>query len=169
MGLLGPASGVDDPGLGELTVGFTWLVVVVGADYVQRGRFFFMPWAVGLSYGLLISNILMINGFPDAQADAQVGKRTWVVRMGPYWAAATYLLLALLAHGWLVVGVWLFIHPEPALWGLLSLPVSLIAGVWLFKQATQPERLTVPIVLTIAAAVLHGLAISAGLLFLQLG
>jgi 1,4-dihydroxy-2-naphthoate octaprenyltransferase len=155
--------------LGELAVGLAWLLVVVGADYVQRGSFFFMPWAVGLSYGLLISNILVINGFPDAQADAQVGKRTWVVRMGPRWAAAVYVLLALLAHGWVVFGVWMFIHPEPALWGLLSLPVSLLAGFGLFKRATQPERLTVPIVLTIVAAVLHGLALSVGLLFFQLG
>jgi 1,4-dihydroxy-2-naphthoate octaprenyltransferase len=155
-------------GLGEFTVGLAWLLVVVGADYVQRGAFFFMPWAVGLSYGLLISNILVINGFPDAQADAQVGKRTWVVRMGAQWAAVMYGFLALLAHAWVALGVWWFIHPEPALWGLLSLPVSLLACVWLFKKVAQPERLTVPIVLTILAAVLHGLAMATGLLFLGL-
>ena len=155
-------------GLGEVTVGVAWLLVVVGADYVQRGAFFFMPWAVGLSYGLLISNILVINGFPDAQADAQVGKRTWVVRMGAQWAAVMYGVLALLAHAWVALGVWWFIHPEPALWGLLSLPVSLLALTLLWKWSWQPARLTVPIVLTILAAVLHGLALATGLLFLGL-
>jgi hypothetical protein len=34
----------------------------------------------------------------------------------------------------------------------------------LHKNADQPARLTPPIVLTIAAAVVHGLAMSAGLL-----
>lgn len=155
--------------LGELAVGLAWLLVVVGADYVQRGSFFFMPWAIGLSYGLLISNILVINGFPDAQADAQVGKRTLVVRVGPRMAALIYLLFTLLAHGWVVAGVWWFIHPEPALWGLLSLPVSLWAFVLLFKHADEPAQLTRPIVLTIVAANLHGLAMSAGLLSLQWG
>ncbi|MGI9150124.1 MAG: prenyltransferase [Limnohabitans sp.] len=155
-------------GLGEVTVGLAWLLVVVGADYVQRGAFFFMPWAVGLSYGLLISNILVINGFPDAQADAQVGKRTWVVRMGAQWAAVMYGVLALLAHAWVALGVWWFIHPEPALWGLLSLPVSLLALTLLWKWSWQPARLTVPIVLTILATVLHGLAMATGLLFLGL-
>jgi 1,4-dihydroxy-2-naphthoate polyprenyltransferase len=155
--------------LGELAVGLAWLLVVVGADYVQRGSFFFMPWAVGLSYGLLISNILVINGFPDAQADAQVGKRTLVVRAGPRIASLIYLLFTLLAHGWVVAGVWWFIHPEPALWGLLSLPISLWAAVLLFKHADEPAQLTRPIVLTIVAANLHGLAMSAGLLSLQLG
>jgi hypothetical protein len=55
------------------------------------------------------------------------------------------------------------------LWGLLSLPVSLWAVVLLFKHADEPALLMRPIVLTIVAANLHGCALSAGLLSLQLG
>jgi 1,4-dihydroxy-2-naphthoate octaprenyltransferase len=156
-------------GLGELTVGLTWVLVVVGADYVQRGKFFFMPWVVALSFGLLVVNILVINGFPDAQADAHVGKRTFVVRAGPRLAALGYLLLVALAYAWVVAGVWLFIHPEPALWGLASMPLSLAAFVLLFKYAHQPSSLTPAIVLTIAAAVLHGVAMALALFYLSLG
>ena len=155
-------------GLGELTVGLTWMLVVVGADYVQRSHFFFMPWVVALSFGCLISNILLINGFPDAQADALVGKRTLVVRMGPRLAAYLYLWHAVLSYAWLVWGVWAFIHPAPVLWGLVSMPLSLSAFVLLFKYHNKPERLTSAIVLTIAAAMLHGLAMAAGLLSVSL-
>ncbi len=155
-------------GLGELTVALTWGLVVVGADYVQRGQFFVIPAAVALSFALLVGNILVINGFPDAQADAQVGKRTLVVRFGPRRVAWMYLAFACLAYAWLLVGVWLFIHPEPALWGLVSMPLSLAAFVMLLKNAEQPARLAPAIVLTIAAAVLHGLAMSAGLVSLSL-
>jgi 1,4-dihydroxy-2-naphthoate octaprenyltransferase len=150
-------------GLGELTVALTWGLVVVGADYVQRGQFFLIPIAVAVSFALLVGNILVINGFPDAHADAQVGKRTLVVRVGPIRAAWIYFAFVVLAHAWLVAGVWLFTHPEPALWGLVSLPLSLAAFVLLLKNAKQAARLTPAIVLTIAAAVLHGLAMSAGL------
>ena len=52
--------------------------------------------------------------------------------------------------------------------GLVSIPLSLIALVLLFKYAQQPARLKSAIVLTIAAAVLHGLATLVGLLSLQL-
>jgi 1,4-dihydroxy-2-naphthoate octaprenyltransferase len=52
------------------------------------------------------------------------------------------------------------------LWGLVSMPLSLCAFALLCKHADQPERLTSAIVLTIAAAVVHGLAMSAGLLTL---
>ena len=154
-------------GLGEFTVALTWGLVVVGADYVQRGQFFVIPYAVAVSFAWLVGNILIINGFPDARADAQVGKRTLVVRFGVRWAAWAYLVIALLAYVWLVAGVWLFIHPEPALWGLVSLPLSLVAFVLLLKHAEQPTRLVPAIVLTIAAAVLHGLAMSAGLFSLS--
>ena len=153
-------------GLGEATVALTWGLVVVGADYVQRKHFFVIPAAVAVSFALLVGNILVINGFPDAAADALVGKRTLVVRLGVRWAAWAYLVFALLAYAWLVVGVWLFIHPEPALWGLASVPLSLWAFLLLHKHANQPARLTSAIVLTIAAAVVHGLAMSAGLVTL---
>jgi len=153
-------------GLGEATVALTWGLVVVGADYVQRKHFFVIPAAVAVSFALLVGNILVINGFPDATADALVGKRTLVVRLGALWAAWAYLVFALLAYAWLVVGVWLFIHPEPALWGLASVPLSLCAFLLLHKHANQPARLTSAIVLTIAAAVVHGLTMSAGLVTL---
>jgi len=150
-------------GLGELTVALTWGLVVIGSDYVQRSQFFVMPAVVAVSFALLVGNILVINGFPDAVADAQVGKRTLVVRLGPRRAAWVYLIFALLAYVWLFVGVRLFIHPAPALWGLVSMPLSLWAFALLLQNAEQPERLVPAIVLTIAAAVLHGFAMSAGL------
>src|SRR5574343_764994 len=103
-------------GLGELTVAGAWALVVVGADAVQRGSVFIVPVVLALSYGLLIANILLINGVPDAPADAQVGKATLAVRLGPRGAALLYGALALLAHGWLLWGVWHFLQPERALW-----------------------------------------------------
>jgi 1,4-dihydroxy-2-naphthoate octaprenyltransferase len=150
-------------GLGEVAVALAWGLVVVGADYVQRGQFFVIPAAVAVSFALLVGNILVINGVPDAQADAQVGKRTLVVRLGARGAAWVYLAVLVLAHAWLVAGAWLFIHPEPALWGLVSLPLSLWAFVLLYTRAVQPARLVPAIVLTIVAAVVHGVAMSVGL------
>jgi len=153
-------------GLGEVTVAITWGLVVVGADYVQRGQFFVVPIAVAVSFAFLVGNILVINGFPDAAADAGVGKRTLVVRLGARVVAWVYLVIAVLAHVWLMAGVWLFILPVPALWGLASMPLSVWAFVLLITNADQPSCLTPAIVLTIAAAVINGLAMSAGLLSL---
>jgi 1,4-dihydroxy-2-naphthoate octaprenyltransferase len=152
-----------------MAVAIAWGLVVVGADYVQRGAFFVIPIAVAVSYGLLIGNILLINGFPDAQADAQVNKRTLVVSIGTRSSALVYLGIAVLAHAWVVLGVWWFIHPFEALWGLVSLPLSLSAAWLLFKYRDDAAQLKTAIVLTISAAVAHGLAMSIGLVFISQG
>ncbi len=154
-------------GMGELTVAAVWSLVVIGADAVQRGSVFIIPVFTSISYGLLIANILLINGVPDANSDASVGKATLAVRLGARGAAWLYALLALLAHGWLAWGVWQFIQPERALWGLASAPLSAAAAVLLWQRASTPEQLRPAIVLTIAAACVHGLAMAAGLLSMR--
>jgi len=151
-------------GFGEATVAATWWLVVVGADYAQQGRFSLLPAAVGVGQALLVANILLINGFPDARADASVHKRTLVVRAGPARAARVYLAGALLAHGGLALFVALGIVPLAALAGLCSLPLSLAAAWLLVRRAERPRELRPAIVLSIQAAVVHGLAMGVSLL-----
>lgn len=155
-------------GLGELAVAAAWWLVVLGADYVQRRQWLPVPALSAVSFGLLVMNLLLINGFPDAQADASVGKRSLVVRLGARAAAGLYLGIVVLAHGWLLAMVWLVIAPQPAIWGLASLPLSLAAAVLLLRHAEQPQRLRPAIALTIAAAIGHALSMAAGLTFAAL-
>jgi 1,4-dihydroxy-2-naphthoate octaprenyltransferase len=149
-------------GLGELAVALAWFLVVVGADYVQRRQFFIIPASAAASLALMVAALLVINGVPDAQADASVGKRTLVVRLGVPRAAALYGFLVLLAHAWLAASVWLLIPPKPALWGLVSLPLSLAAWVVLMRRAQQAERLKPALALTVVATLLHGLGMAWG-------
>jgi 1,4-dihydroxy-2-naphthoate octaprenyltransferase len=150
--------------LGELVVAAVWSLVVIGADTVQRGSVFIVPVWTSLSYGLLIANVLLINGVPDATADAAAGKATLAVRAGARGAAMIYGLLATLAHSWLAWGVWHFLQPERAIWGLLSAPFSAVAWLILWRRADTPAQLRSALVLTIMAACMHGLGMAGGLL-----
>ena len=149
--------------LGELCVAIVWTLVVVGADYVQRGHYAAQPLLLALGYAALVANLLLVNGIPDAASDAQTGKATLVVRLGAQAAARLYVAVALLAHGWLLLLLWWQCVPVAASWGLLSLPVSLLAAFFVWRRAGQPERLCPAIVLSIGAAVMHGLAMAMGL------
>lgn len=151
-------------GLGEVAVALAWALIVVGAAFVQSGQFDALPALGSLSYGLMAANILMINGFPDAASDAQAGKRTLVVRLGPARAALAYGAIALTAHAALVALVLLSAMPATAAWGLLSLPFSLMAAAILWSERDAPQRLRTAIKLTIGAALVHGIAQAAGLL-----
>lgn len=65
-----PPLALNSRGLGELGVaaGFG-LLIPVGADLVQRGGFDLAPILAGAPYGLLVTNLLYINQFPDRRAD----------------------------------------------------------------------------------------------------
>lgn len=149
-------------GFGEAAVAAAWALVVIGADYAQRGAFSRVAAFAGIGYGLLIGNILLINGFPDAAADEQVGKRTLVVRVGATPAAIVYLGVAIVSHAWLVAGVASGFAPSSVLLGMASLPFSLAAAHTLIRHSSRPGELRPAIVRTILAALLNGIGLAVG-------
>lgn len=156
-------------GLGELAIVGGWWLVTVGTDYVQRGSFAALPMRLGLPYALLIASVLYINQFPDREADAQVGKRTLVVRLGTENARWGYLLLVLLANLWLLMLVGRGSLPTLAALAAFTLPISLQAGRQLLRDAAQPEHLRQAIMHTLLACHLWGALLVIGLVLSRLG
>lgn len=150
-------------GLGETCVAAGFTLIVVGTDFVQRGSFALQPLAAGVSYALMVTNILYINQFPDLRADAAAGKRNWVVILGPRRARWGYALIGLAAHLWIVAMAVSGTLPIGALAALGSAPLALKAHAGLHLDAETPARLAAPIRLTIAAALSHGTLLAAGL------
>jgi 1,4-dihydroxy-2-naphthoate octaprenyltransferase len=95
-----------------------------------------------------------------------VGKRTLAVRLGPSGAWALYTALTLGAHAWLAWSVWLLIPPVPALVGLVSLPLSLLAAGWFWVHRHRSAALRPALAATVAATLLHGLGMAAGFAWL---
>ena len=159
-----PPLKLNSRGLGELCVAAGFLLVVAGADFVQRGGFDALPWLAGLPYALLVTNILYINQFPDRSADLAAGKRHWVVRLNPEQAAHGYGLLLLLALGWLLG---LVAGGRLPLWSLVALPAILPAfraAGELRRFAAEPARLAPAIRATIAAAHILAVLLAASLI-----
>jgi len=150
-------------GFGEAAIVCGWLIVVVGADYVQRGAFSALPFVAGLPYALHVANVLFINQFPDYKADAGAGKRNWVVRLGPQRARYGYPLTVGIAYGWLIGAVALGALPWTALLALGGLGLALKATRELLAHATQPAKLPPAIRATIGAAMLHGILLATGI------
>lgn len=80
-------------GLGELAIILGCGVIpVTGASWLQSGDFGIAPLLLSVSAGLWITNIIVVNEVPDAQADALSGKRTLAVRFGDKATAGMYLI-----------------------------------------------------------------------------
>jgi 1,4-dihydroxy-2-naphthoate octaprenyltransferase len=159
-----PPFRLNSRGLGELCVTAGFLAITVGADFVQRKGFSTAPFIAGLSYALLVTNLLYINQFPDRTADAAAGKLHWVARLPVRQARWGYVLILLLTYFWLLLSVLLGWLPKLALLALFALPLSVQAARLLLRNAAQPQKLGEAIKLTIAAMLTHGCLLSLGLI-----
>lgn len=103
-------------------------VLVVGGYYVQTGAFSWAALLASVPMGLLVGLILLVNEFPDREADERAQKRTLVVLFGRR-RAAGIVLAALLAT--YAAGVGLVISrtfPPYALASLATAPLALFVA-----------------------------------------
>lgn len=162
-GYSAPPLALNSRGLGELSVALGFGLVVVGTDFVQRGDFASLPLSAAVSYGLLVTNILYINQFPDRRADEAAGKRHWVVILGPHRARWGYAAIGVVAYGFVLGAAGAGLLPRLALIALASAVLTGIAARDLLRYPDQPQRLVPAIKLTIGAAAMHGLLLGAAL------
>jgi len=107
-------------GAGEIIIAFLFgLLPVYGACFLQTGTIDTLPLAPAIIVSLLIFLVILINEFPDRQADAAVNKRTLVVLFGP--GAAAKIYTATLVASYAVALVATIVQPRMRPAGLLYL------------------------------------------------
>jgi 1,4-dihydroxy-2-naphthoate polyprenyltransferase len=112
-------------GLGELFAGLSLgALPVVGVYYLLHGSIDPAAWVSSIPAGLLTYNLLLLNEFPDAAADAAGGRHHMVVLMGKRTARWLYVAMEAGAFVAIAVGVAAGILP---LWGLLGLGAAFFA------------------------------------------
>jgi 1,4-dihydroxy-2-naphthoate octaprenyltransferase len=158
-----PPLALNSRGLGEPCVAVGFALIVIGTDFVQRGAIALLPVVVAVSYALLVMNILFINQFPDRRADEAAGKRHWVVILGPQRARWGYVVIGVVAYGFLLWAVGAGLLPRWALIALASAVLTAMAARDLLRYPDRPQLLVPAIKLTIGAATLHGLLLAAAM------
>lgn len=151
-------------GLGELAVGLAFGVgIVTGSAYVQAGWIPPVAWAASIPVSLLVALILFINGFQDAVSDAEVGKRTAVVRLGVAAASRVYPVLAGAAVLVLLVLVAAGVLPAAALLGLAGVPLLARAAVVARSAHEAPMELVPANAYTVVGHLASSLMLAVGL------
>ncbi len=84
-------------GVGEILIGFCygWLPIATGF-FLFTGFFSPQIFLLSVPVGLSIFNVILINEFPDEEADRAVGKKNLVVRFGKERMGDLYIGLSLL-------------------------------------------------------------------------
>lgn len=159
---VGPPVKFAHHGYGELAtmLGFG-VLPAMGTEWALRGQVTPEGSWVGVPAGLLVALILLINEFPDSEADAAVGKRTLVVRLGPRRAVWLYTGLLLAVYGAVAAGVLLGWMPWPAAATVGLAPLSAYIVRQIRVHYAEPRALVPAMAATIAQQVLF-LAILSG-------
>ncbi len=101
-------------------------LMVMGTHFVLTGRYDWVAFSASLVPGFLVSNLLLINQFPDVEPDRSVNRRHLPIVIGRQTSSYVYALLALSAFGWVVAATVLGLFPTGALLALLPLPIAIV-------------------------------------------
>ena len=112
-------------GLGDIfVILFFGLIGVTCTYYVQTVNITIDVVLLGLSNGLVVNNILLVNNYRDLDEDRLAKKRTLVVIFGRRMAEIQYvvsLFISGLILGWLVIRsyeLWILLGWLPLIWGV---------------------------------------------------
>ncbi len=107
-------------------------LMVIGTQVALTGHYSAMVVAASLVPFFLVNNLLLLNQFPDVEADRIVGRRHILVTSGTAVAARWYAVQMALAFVSLAVAVFVGWLPAGAMLGLLMLGVVLptVRDVW---------------------------------------
>ena len=116
-------------GIGEILIGFCygWLPIATGF-YLFTGFFSGQVFLLSIPVGLSIFNVILINEFPDEEADRAIRKRNLVVRFGRERMSDLYLGLSILI-GLSFIKVLLVVGQTP-LWIFMLSAIPLMLILW---------------------------------------
>ena len=146
------------PGLGFGTF------MVMGTDFVLSGGYSWSAFVASLVPFFLVSNLLLLNQFPDVEADRGVGRRHYPILIGRKASSVIYGAFLLATYLSIVAGWALGVLPAWALLGLATLALAVPTAVAAYRYADNLERLAPYLGFNVILTVLTPLLVAIGLL-----
>ena len=110
---------------------------VLGTYFVQTTAYTLPAVVACIPSGILVHNLLLLNEFPDAEADGKAGRKTLPIVMGKAKAGIVYSVLTLVVYLWIIGGVVAGQMPAFSLLALLTLPLAIKA----IQGALKPQQM----------------------------
>jgi 1,4-dihydroxy-2-naphthoate octaprenyltransferase len=96
------------------------ILMVMGTHFALTGTYSWASFVASLVPTFLVSNLLLLNQFPDAEADQSIGRKHFPITIGRQASSVLYGILLLLAYVSVVVGVLLTLLPVSSLIAFLT-------------------------------------------------
>lgn len=114
-------------------------LMVMGTHFALTGQYSWTAFVASLIPFFLVSNLLLLNQFPDVEADKTVGRRHFPILVGRHQSSIIFSLFLVLSYVTIVVGVIFSILPTGSLLGLITLylAIPLLKGSITYAEDIQ--------------------------------
>ncbi|NMP30343.1 prenyltransferase [Thalassotalea sp. M1531] len=127
------------PGIGFSTI------MIIGSYLTLTRELSIDIWLIGLIPFLQINNLLLLNQYPDVEADNANGRNTLPIRYGPNFSNVIYLLFAIIPFILLSLLISMQILPLLSYLAMVGLPFAVFACIGALKEkfgiGQQPKYL----------------------------
>jgi len=128
--------------LGEIFAGLgLGTLPVLGSYFVQTGFYSLQALIASIPPGILTNNLLLLNEFPDYEADKKAGRKNFVIALGKEKAVKLYSALTLITYAFIAIATILKLMPSTALISFLTFPTALKAIKGAQKYYNDIEKL----------------------------
>ena len=110
---------------------------VLGAYFIQTSEYTLPAVIAAIPSGILVHNLLLLNEFPDTEADSKAGRKTLPITMGKGKASIVYSVLTVVVYLWIIAGAVAVIIPWWSLIALATLPFAIKA----IRGARRPQEM----------------------------
>jgi 1,4-dihydroxy-2-naphthoate octaprenyltransferase len=117
------------------------LLMVMGTDFVLTGQYSWTAFVASLVPFFLVSNLLLLNQFPDVEADRSIGRKHFPIVIGRRASSLIYGALLLFTYLAIILGVYLGLLPKAGLLGLLTVVLAVPAFVGAYRYADDVGKL----------------------------
>ncbi|MGB2897289.1 MAG: prenyltransferase [Anaerolineales bacterium] len=141
-------------------------LMVMGTDFVLTGGYSWPSLFASLVPFFLVNDLLLLNQFPDIEADRSVGRRHLPIILGLKVSSLIYGTMLILAYLSIVLGVVLGHLPPTSLIGLLTLLIAVPVIIGTYRHAESVEKLApllgLNVIINIATPVLVAIGLFLG-------
>ena len=117
------------------------ILMVMGTDFVLTGQYSWTAFLASLVPFFLVNNLLLLNQFPDVEADKNVGRKHLPIKIGKEKSSWIYIVFLLLPYAVIIYGVITGYFPLSSLIGFLSLPLVILNSRGVLHHADNTEEL----------------------------
>ena len=141
-------------------------LMVMGTDYVLTGTYSWSGFVASLIPFFLVSNLLLLNQFPDIDADRSVGRKHILITYGMKTGITIYGVFLLATSISIIAGVICGVMPVYCLIGLATALLAVPAFIGVSRHARNLEKLIpfmgLNVVINLATPVLVGIGFLIG-------